>query len=150
MLNNLQMSEAGLQNKAVCIYMLIDLPALEWGYRWWRTKQRCCWKKNVMCYRGPEHFKKSYVQLLWALCRDTNKRKQTPHRMAWVEKDHNDHRVSTPLLRAGLPTTRPGCPEPHLTWPWILPRMGPLNHLVWKRPIRTRNPTINKHYHIHH
>jgi len=33
--------------------------------------------------------------------------------MAWVEKDHNDHRVSTPLLCAGLPTTRPGCPEPH-------------------------------------
>ena len=31
--------------------------------------------------------------------------------MAWVEKDHND-RVSTPLLCAGSPTTRPGCPEP--------------------------------------
>jgi len=28
--------------------------------------------------------------------------------MAWVEKDHNGHPVSTPLLRAGLPTTRPG------------------------------------------
>ena len=27
--------------------------------------------------------------------------------MAWVEKDHNDHRVSTSLLHAGLPTTRP-------------------------------------------
>jgi len=35
------------------------------------------------------------------------------HRMAWVEKDHNAHRVSTPPLCAGLPTTRPGCPEPH-------------------------------------
>jgi len=33
--------------------------------------------------------------------------------MAWVEKDHNDHRVSTPLLCAGSPTSRPGCPEPH-------------------------------------
>jgi len=33
--------------------------------------------------------------------------------MAWVEKDHSDHLVSTPLPRAGLPTTRPGCPEPH-------------------------------------
>ena len=30
------------------------------------------------------------------------------YRMAWVEKDCNDHRVSTPLLCAGLPTTRPG------------------------------------------
>jgi len=27
--------------------------------------------------------------------------------MAWVEKDHNDHQVSTPLLCAGSPTTRP-------------------------------------------
>jgi len=34
------------------------------------------------------------------------------HKMAWVEKDHNDHLVSTLLLRAGLPTTTPGCPEP--------------------------------------
>ena len=25
------------------------------------------------------------------------------HRMAWVEKDHSDHLVSTPLLCAGLP-----------------------------------------------
>ena len=28
--------------------------------------------------------------------------------MAWVEKDRNGHRVSTPLLCAGLPTTSPG------------------------------------------
>ena len=27
--------------------------------------------------------------------------------MAWVEKDHNDHPVSAPLLCAGLPTARP-------------------------------------------
>jgi len=32
--------------------------------------------------------------------------------MAWVEKDIKDHLVSTPLPRAGSPTTRPGCPEP--------------------------------------
>jgi len=44
--------------------------------------------------------------------------------MAWLEKDHNDHLVSTPLLRAGLPTTRPGCPEPHPSWPWMPARMG--------------------------
>ena len=36
--------------------------------------------------------------------------------MAWVEKDHNDHLVSTPLLCAGSQTTRPGCPEPHPAW----------------------------------
>ena len=34
--------------------------------------------------------------------------------MAWVEKDHNDHLISTPLLWAGLPTTRTDCPEPQL------------------------------------
>jgi len=36
--------------------------------------------------------------------------------MARVEKDHSDHWVSTPLLCAGPPTTRPGCPEPHPAW----------------------------------
>uniref|UniRef100_A0A8V1A5J1 diphosphoinositol-polyphosphate diphosphatase n=3 Tax=Neognathae TaxID=8825 RepID=A0A8V1A5J1_CHICK len=36
--------------------------------------------------------------------------------MAWVEKDHNDHLISTPLLCAESPTTRPGCPEPHPAW----------------------------------
>ena len=35
------------------------------------------------------------------------------HRMAWVEKDHNDCLISTPLLCVGSPTTRLGCPEPH-------------------------------------
>jgi len=34
--------------------------------------------------------------------------------MEQVEKDYNDHLVSTPLLCAGLPTTRQGCPEPPL------------------------------------
>jgi len=36
--------------------------------------------------------------------------------MAWVEEDNNNHLVSTPLLCAGLPSTRPGCPEPHPAW----------------------------------
>ena len=35
------------------------------------------------------------------------------HRTAWIEKNSNAHLVSTPLLCAGSPTTRPGCPEPH-------------------------------------
>jgi len=37
--------------------------------------------------------------------------------MAWVEKDHNDHLVSTPLLCAGSPTISPA-------WPWMPPGMG--------------------------
>jgi len=44
--------------------------------------------------------------------------------MAWVEKDHNDHPVSPPLLCAGSPTSRPGCPESHPAWPWMPPGMG--------------------------
>jgi len=44
--------------------------------------------------------------------------------MAWVEKDHNDHLVLTPLLCAGSPTSRPGCSEPHPAWPWMPPGMG--------------------------
>ena len=35
--------------------------------------------------------------------------------MACVGKDHNDHLVSIPLLCAGLPTTRPGCPEAQMS-----------------------------------
>jgi len=31
---------------------------------------------------------------------------------------------SNPLLCAGSPTTRPGCPEPHPAWPWMPPGMG--------------------------
>jgi len=31
---------------------------------------------------------------------------------------------STPLLCAGSPTTRPGCPEPHPAWPQMPPGMG--------------------------
>ena len=38
------------------------------------------------------------------------------HRMAWVEKDHNAHPVSTP--------SRPGCLEPHPAWPWMPPQVG--------------------------
>jgi len=36
--------------------------------------------------------------------------------MTLVEKDHSDHVVSNPLLCAGSPTTRQGCPEPHPAW----------------------------------
>ena len=44
--------------------------------------------------------------------------------MTWVEKDHNGHLVSTLLLCAGSPASRPGCPEPHPAWPWMPPGMG--------------------------
>ena len=47
-------------------------------------------------------------------------------RMAWVEKKHSDRGVSSPLLRAGSPTTRrPGCPAPHPAWARKPPGMGP-------------------------
>ena len=49
--------------------------------------------------------------------------------MIWVKKDHNDHRVSTPLLCSGSPTTRPGCPEPHPACAWMSPGMGIHNFL---------------------
>ena len=64
------------------------------------------------------------------------------HRMAWVEKDHNDHLVSTPLLCAGSPTTRPGCPEPHPAWPWVPPGMEALSWLKYKeKQTNKKNPT---------
>lgn len=47
-------------------------------------------------------------------------------RMAWVEKKHSDRGVSSPLLRAGSPTTRrPGCPAPHPAWARKPAGMGP-------------------------
>ena len=46
------------------------------------------------------------------------------HRMTSFEKDHNDHLVSTPLLCVGLPTARPGCPEPRPAWPLMPSGMG--------------------------
>ena len=45
--------------------------------------------------------------------------------MAWVEKDHNDHLVSIPLLCAWSPTTTPGCPEPHPAWPSTVDLLKP-------------------------
>jgi len=45
-------------------------------------------------------------------------------RMDWVEKDHNDHLISTPLLCPGSPATRPGCSEPHPAWSWMPSGMG--------------------------
>ena len=38
--------------------------------------------------------------------------------MAWIENDHSDHLVSTPLLCTGSPNSRSGCPEPHPAWVW--------------------------------
>ena len=64
--------------------------------------------------------------------------RQRNHRMAWVEKDHNDHRVSTPLLCAGLPTTRPGCPTS-----WAVYHISIYNiHLFFKEtfPCHTWQP----------
>ena len=54
--------------------------------------------------------------------------------MSGVEKDHNDQ-VSTSLLCSGLPTNRPGCPEPHLVWPWMPPGWGIHNLLGQPVPV---------------
>lgn len=39
------------------------------------------------------------------------------HEMSWVKA----HLVPAPLPRAGTPSTRPGFPKPHPTWPWTFP-----------------------------
>ena len=65
--------------------------------------------------------------------------------MAWVEKDHNDHPVSTPLLCAGSPTTRPGCPEPHPAWPWMPPGMGHLQP-PWATCSSVSPPSVWKNF----
>jgi len=75
------------------------------------TSVTCSW------HAGPQH-KCPYN------CSECFEHTASHHRMAWVEKDHNDHRVSAPLLCAGSPATRPGCPEPHPAWPWIPASFG--------------------------
>ena len=58
--------------------------------------------------------------------------------MAWVEKDHKDHLVSTSLLWAGLPAIRSGCPGR------IQPGIKePRNHCGWKRPLWSPSPITN-------
>ena len=59
--------------------------------------------------------------------------------MAWVEKDRNDHQVSTPLLCAGLPITRLGCPEPHPAW--RPPTLAPGFRFTQWNNYPTDNPT---------
>ena len=75
--------------------LLHALFGLSTGFRlhnlWW---QRDCWWRDF-CWGAID-------QSLCVLSKLKN------HRMAWVEKDHNDHLVSTSLLCAGSPTTRPG------------------------------------------
>jgi len=57
------------------------------------------------------------IHNLWKCC--------VNNRMALVEKDHSDHLVSTSLLCAGLPTTRPGCPTWRRgTYPSVLQPLG--------------------------
>jgi len=55
-------------------------------------------------------------RFIWVSCVNgtnfTNVLISQNHSMAWAEKDHKDHLVSTALPQAGVPTTRPGCPEP--------------------------------------
>jgi len=46
------------------------------------------------------------------------------HRKVWVGRDLKDHLLPTPLPWAGTPCTRPGCSEPHPTWPWALSGKG--------------------------
>ena len=55
--------------------------------------------------------------------------------MAWVEKHHNAHPVSTPLLCAGLPTTRPGCPIPSWWTPLSENHLGNFSKLVQMQPM---------------
>ena len=72
--------------------------------------------------------------------------------MAQVENDRNDHRVSMPLLCAGLPTIRPGCPEQQV--PDILLMVSLDNcvflYLVLQLTLefREKKPCIQNHFMI--
>jgi len=88
-----------VSNVSTAVYLLI-LPTQEKG-NWYMTKWNVNYSQNLEAPLLRTEL--SYIQ-------QSRTTSQT-HRMAWVEKDHNDHLVSTPLLCAGSPTTRAGCPE---------------------------------------
>lgn len=39
-------------------------------------------------------------------------------RTVWGGRDFRDHLIPTPLPWGGTPSTKPGCSQPHPTWPW--------------------------------
>jgi len=92
-------------------------PVVERTEAWWNRD--ICWAFFRVNAAFPNVFVCAAfgIQLYHLLLKILN------HRVAWVEKDHNDYPVSPPLLCAGLPSTRPGCPEPHPAWPWMPPGM---------------------------
>jgi len=63
------------------------------------------------------------------------------HRVVWVGRDLKDHLIPTPLPWAGTPSTRPGCSEPHPTWPWTLPGRGQ-PQLLWATWARASPPSV--------
>jgi len=66
---------------------------------------------NIFCDEGPGAYcLRNHGNSLGSY--GERERNDFNHRMAWVQKDHNDHLVSTPLLCSGSPIARPGCPEP--------------------------------------
>ena len=68
--------------------------------------------------------------------------------MAWVEKDRNDHWVSTLLLCTGSSTTRPGCPESIL---WLKLPVNLLHHCYEGQQQEVEDVTfILGEYHSHH
>ena len=63
-----------------------------------------------------------YFFFLTVLSFDQNLFIEPQNGLGWKEPQWSSG--SNPLLCAGSPTTRPGCPEPHPAWPWMPPGMG--------------------------
>lgn len=70
----------------------------EWCYTRSPSAEYCqdCWNERIPVFH-PHDMKKQHL-----LGRSENSESQS-HRMGWVEKDHNDYLVWTPLPCAGLP-----------------------------------------------
>jgi len=60
-------------------------------------KRTWTWAFSISMDAVPQGYLLFWHQLSYLLSISYNRR------MAWVEKDHNDHLGSTPLLRAGSP-----------------------------------------------
>jgi len=83
-------------------------------------------KPNVDCYNWGE------VAFFWRACESKHKNKifmllhviesQSKNGLDW--KGPQWSLSSNPLPCAGLPTSRPGCPEPHPAWPWMPQGIG--------------------------
>jgi len=74
---------------------------------------------GVMHWLKHSHKITTYFSTMWVILEVLSYITESQNGLGW-----KGPQWSSSLLRAGSPTTRPGCPEPHQTWLWVPVGMG--------------------------